>query len=67
MKTICGCGHHSDEPGAWNKPCDITADVSTSSQEFHSKRGRYGDDMAEAYPDEQNFAIACRFDPGQQS
>jgi hypothetical protein len=32
-----------------------------TSQECHSERSRIGDEMAKAYPDEQDFEIACRF------
>ncbi len=38
-----------------------------TSQECHSERERVGDEMAEAYPYERDFVIACRLDPWQQS
>jgi hypothetical protein len=38
-----------------------------TSQECHSERDRIGYEMAEAYPHERDFEIACRFNTGQQS
>ncbi|MBX3302192.1 MAG: hypothetical protein KF693_08245 [Nitrospira sp.] len=35
-----------------------------TSQECHSERDRIDDEMAKAYPDEHDFEIACRFNPG---
>ena len=32
-----------------------------TSQECQSERERIGDEMAKAYPNEQDFEIACRF------
>ena len=38
-----------------------------TSQECHSERGRIGDEMAKAYPNEHDFDIACQFDPRRLS
>jgi hypothetical protein len=38
-----------------------------TSQECQSERNRVGYEMAEAYPYERDFVIACRFDPRQQT
>lgn len=38
-----------------------------TSQECLSERNRVGYEMAEAYPYERNFEIACRLNPRQQS
>ena len=38
-----------------------------TSQECHSERDRIGYEMAETYPNERDFVIACRVNPRQQS
>ena len=38
-----------------------------TSQECRSERDRIGDEMAEAYPDDRDFVIACRLNPRQLS
>lgn len=38
-----------------------------TSQECQSERNRVGYEMAEAYPYERDFVIACRLNPRQQS
>jgi len=37
-----------------------------TSQECHSERDRIGYEMAETYPNERDFVIACRVNPRQQ-
>jgi hypothetical protein len=39
----------------------------STSQECQNERNRVGYEMAEVYPYERDFVIACRFDPRQQT
>jgi hypothetical protein len=39
----------------------------STSQECQNERNRVGYEMAEAYPYERDFVIACRLDPRQQT
>jgi hypothetical protein len=41
--------------------------IYATSQECQSERTRVGYQMAEAYPYERDFVIACQFNPRQQS
>jgi hypothetical protein len=38
-----------------------------TSEECQSERNRVGYEMAEAYPYDRDFVIACRLNPRQQS
>ncbi|MFO0700658.1 MAG: hypothetical protein U0236_15650 [Nitrospira sp.] len=38
-----------------------------TAQECQSERNRVGYEMAEAYPYEYDFVIACQFNPRQES
>jgi len=45
----------------------IVLQTFTISQECQSERNRVGHEMAEAFPDERDFEIACHLNPRQQS
>lgn len=43
-------------------PTVTVLETYSTSQECHSERNRVGYEMAEAYPNERDFEIACRID-----